>query len=1105
MRKREAVHETSSGLWLHDVLARGRAPRWPCPGLFSHGRAVRAARGTPLAAAAVLLALGGSLAAARFDDEKTAAEPPAHEAAVPENDSPTKGPAETDDADLARRSRAWYILGQSDADSLWFGLAPRLGKAIVPSRRSGPAWQGVEGGGSVELDIDFQGEVDGEIFVGFFADPRWWFADPAQVRRFPKAGRYTVDRLPPGKFHVAAMKGDPIHPKALGVHRSWPEPIEIRANQSTRVELRVSEKFRFSSRQTSAPEKLDPTRLITVRTFDAEGNVLPFSSVTLASFRRDAPAKIDRFFELTSDDKGYAYCDQIDGRFKLMTSRFDTVPEQFANLGEFKELAGVFDAQDRPVVTVTWEPYPTGRGEISGRVHDQNGRPLTEYFLTLTYQEGDPRRAGHTYSHWLHLPVTDAEGRFQVNGLAPGVYKVRVRHFDYPTHAWSFDGPEVTVPEQPDATAEIDVEVEAKELRYGRAVFNDGTPVAHGGYIAWFKRHDADRRGTGFSLGTARDGSFRVALSRAEREQLAANSKGSIEVYDYGKQGDRLKVEIPFDDLSADRERPMKVVLPGTDDAADEIPMGGDNEKDGAAPRGDSDQVSDSPRPRARDFELVDVTGRTHKLSDYRGRVVWMNFFGTSREPCAAEWPKLVELHKRHAEAGLVVLAVSEGEQAETVEAFASRREAPFSVLVDADRQAARQFSDDIRDLPLPTNVLVDRNGRVAMTSMGFTEAEFARLTATLDELLSEKRTAPADAAVDGKPPVEDRAPRDGAIKVHPRFVQTNHMLCLAVSDDGALLAGGGFDSAVRIWNLPGGELRRRLAIGGTVRSLAFAPRSTLVAAVEDHGKIRIWDAATGELKRTIQGLQPTLDSVTFSPNGRRVATCSNSMPAKGQWTGEVLVFDVASGELIRTVETPANGYYRGVAFSPDGTLLAAAFDSIEGDVSTTGVKLWDTTSWELRRTLLRRRGGSTSVAFSPDGRLVANGGGYVIKKDGRPAFGEAMVWNVETGVVEHTLRVPLRDAAQAGAQDRGSGYVWVVFAADGKALFGTCFVGRSLGWDLRSGLPLWSDDGAPFCEAAPAVTPNGHFVAISDRETVRLLDATNGETVRVLMRKGAR
>jgi hypothetical protein len=81
--------------------------------------------------------------------------------------------------------RAWFILSQDDTNGLLHGLPQRLGKAILPSRHHSPMWEGVEGGGRLELDVQVQGEAPGEVFVGFFADPRWWAAEPVQARSFP--------------------------------------------------------------------------------------------------------------------------------------------------------------------------------------------------------------------------------------------------------------------------------------------------------------------------------------------------------------------------------------------------------------------------------------------------------------------------------------------------------------------------------------------------------------------------------------------------------------------------------------------------------------------------------------------------------------------------------------------------------------------------------------------------------------------------------------------------------------------------------------------------------------------------------------------------------
>ena len=377
--------------------------------------------------------------------------------------------------------RAWFILSQDDTNGLLHGLPQRLGKEILPSRRQGPRWEGVEGGGRLELDIQVQGEAPSEIFVGFFADPRWWIAEPVQIRRLPGPGRYTIDRLMPGKFQLGAMVGGLPKPLALGVHADWPDPVEVRAGVTTKARLLLSTKFTDTPAGQSGLERgfagqwdrMDPTRMITVRTVDAHGAPLPFCRVTFVD--RDEKAT-QTFHETGTDDQGYAYCDQIDRTFSIMAQRFDFVPEQMASRWQLKKLAKLYDAKDRPRIPVAWDTFPSGSGTVIGRVHDQHGSPLTQYYLSLTRYVGERLDWSDAEAIGISLPITHREGRFEVGSLPPGSYTATVRHFDYPTHVWSLDGPKFTIPERPGAVARLDIEVEAKDFLYGRALYRMAHP-----------------------------------------------------------------------------------------------------------------------------------------------------------------------------------------------------------------------------------------------------------------------------------------------------------------------------------------------------------------------------------------------------------------------------------------------------------------------------------------------------------------------------------------------------------------------------------------------------------------------------------------------------
>jgi hypothetical protein len=95
-------------------------------------------------------------------------------------------------------SRAWYILGQTDTAGLLNGLPQRLFQATSDERRSSTVWKGVDNGATLKLRIETEGNVEGQILVGFFKDVNWEAAEPAQVRSFPGPGEYTVERMIPG-------------------------------------------------------------------------------------------------------------------------------------------------------------------------------------------------------------------------------------------------------------------------------------------------------------------------------------------------------------------------------------------------------------------------------------------------------------------------------------------------------------------------------------------------------------------------------------------------------------------------------------------------------------------------------------------------------------------------------------------------------------------------------------------------------------------------------------------------------------------------------------------------------------------------------------------
>jgi thiol-disulfide isomerase/thioredoxin len=132
-------------------------------------------------------------------------------------------------------------------------------------------------------------------------------------------------------------------------------------------------------------------------------------------------------------------------------------------------------------------------------------------------------------------------------------------------------------------------------------------------------------------------------------------------------------------------------------------------------------------------FSLPDLDGRNIQLSDFRGEVVLLNFFGTTCAPCIQEIPWLIDFQKRYESKGLNVVALSMyGEGPEELKAYVSKRGMePLNVLIGND-EVARQL-----DVALfPTTFLIDRQGNYRSRHRGLinrVEIE-TELTALLDQ-----------------------------------------------------------------------------------------------------------------------------------------------------------------------------------------------------------------------------------------------------------------------------------------------------------------------------------------------------------------------------------
>ena len=114
-------------------------------------------------------------------------------------------------------------------------------------------------------------------------------------------------------------------------------------------------------------------------------------------------------------------------------------------------------------------------------------------------------------------------------------------------------------------------------------------------------------------------------------------------------------------------------------------------------------------------IELKDLSGRIHRLSDYRGQVVLVNFWATWCEPCRDEMPSIAKLRNRLADRPFSVRAVNVDEPEARIEKFLTAMPLNFPVLLDQGRKVTKSWQVRV----LPASFVIGPEGRVRYTATG--------------------------------------------------------------------------------------------------------------------------------------------------------------------------------------------------------------------------------------------------------------------------------------------------------------------------------------------------------------------------------------------------
>ncbi len=192
-----------------------------------------------------------------------------------------------------------------------------------------------------------------------------------------------------------------------------------------------------------------------------------------------------------------------------------------------------------------------------------------------------------------------------------------------------------------------------------------------------------------------------------------------------------------------------------------------------------------------------------------------------------------------------------------------------------------------------------------------------------------------------------------------------------SLSPDGEYLLGkfkpsdGAYQ--LKLYSFPSGKLIKNIenAHDKIIRYVSWSPDGTVFASSSDDGTIKIWDGKSGKSLKTLStGKKVGLFS--FCPSGMLIAAIVGEDPGSFFKPAEVFIFEVSSGKLVKKIE----GFNKGLealSFSPDGKYLATGE---RGNKAS----LWKVPTWELAKTFDGHKYWVSHVSFNPDGKCLLTG-----------------------------------------------------------------------------------------------------------------------------------
>lgn len=366
--------------------------------------------------------------------------------------------------------------------------------------------------------------------------------------------------------------------------------------------------------------------------------------------------------------------------------------------------------------------------------------------------------------------------------------------------------------------------------------------------------------------------------------------------------------------------------------------------------------------------------------------------------PAAQEAKKKADAAKKIADEalqkaqGAVAAAKDKAAAQEAVKTAGTAGKAAGDAAVVADKKLkeaqanVKKAEADAKRLAAPAKKATDEKNAADRTLqaavLSIKRSADAIRRATERVKIAEQVLAKKEEALKAATAAQQQAAKDVAAAEHP-------LQAVAFSPDGSQFAVADQTGRVSLFATAGGAIVERFTTTENVplAGIAFLPGDLLVTAAANK-KIQIWNRSAWQLERVIGSpasaeLADRVTAIDFSPDGKLLATGAG----EASRFGELKLWDVASGKLVRVVKDAHSDTVLGVDFSTDGAYLASSG-------SDRFMKVFEVATGNFVRSFEGHSHHVLGVSWRADGRMLATCGADNVVK----------VWNYNTGVQKKTI-----------------------------------------------------------------------------------------------------